>query len=114
MKKNIKHLNNLLLLILAAGFFWLGSSFLEYEYAKIRNPQATWIASPKTFDMTMGSLMLVGSLTIFVMLSLIYYKKLENRTWLWGVVIVEAGLLIVLSAVLGYNRFIWILLPNGF
>ncbi len=108
------HFNNFLLLILAGGFFWLGTSFFEYEISKMQNKLAIWIETPVWLDLTISALMILGSIITVVMLALIYYKKLENRKWLWGIVFIQALSFILLSAVLGYNKFIWILFPQTF
>jgi len=109
-----KHFNNFLLFILAGGFFWIGASFLEYEISKIQKKNLIWVDTPKFFDLTVSALMILGSMIILAMLVLIYYKKLENRPWLWAVVFSQSILIILLSKLLGYNRFIWILFPNTF
>jgi len=109
-----KHFNNLILAILAGGYFWIGASFFEYEVSKRNNPDLTWIKTPVLFNSIISCAMILGSIIIFTMLVLIYYKKLENRNWLWIIILCQAILLILLSAVLGYNKFIWILFPKTF
>ena len=114
-KKKFKgHFNNFLLLILAGGFFWIGVSFFEYEISKMQHKLAIWIETPIWLDLTVAVIMILGSIISVVMLALIYYKKLENRKWLWGIVLIQAVSLVLLSGFLGYNRFVWVLFPNTF
>ncbi len=108
------HFNNFLLLILTGGFFWIGAAFLEYEITKLQKQHLIWIQTPIWLDLTVAAIMILGSIISVVMLILIYYKKLENRKWLWGIVLIQAVSLVLLSGFLGYNKFIWILFPNTF
>ena len=108
------HLENLFLLILAGGFFWLGGGFTEYEISKLQNPDLLFIKTPLYFTLTASVIIILGSIIIFVMEVLIYYKRLENRHWLWGVIFIQSLMLILLAEILGYNRFIWILIPQTF
>ena len=114
MKSFKKHLSNILLIILAGGFFWIGASFFEYEISKMQNKLLIWINTPVWLDLTTSGIMILGSILIISMVALIYYKRLENRNWLWAVVFIQSISFILLSAVLGYNKFIWILFPNTF
>ena len=114
-KKNFRgHFNNLILLVLAGGFFWIGADFFEYEISKMQNKLLIWINTPVWLDLTTSGIMILGSILIISMVVLIYYKRLENRNWLWAVVFIQTISLILLSGFLGYNKFIWILFPNTF
>lgn len=108
------HFNNFLLLILSGGFFWLGASFLEYDITKIQKPGLLPIITPKALTLIISGAIIIASILILSMLVIIYKKGLENRGWLWGLIFLQSVGLIILSQVLGYHRFIWILFPNTF
>ena len=90
-KKSLRgHINNLILLILSAGFFWLGTSFLEYEIAKMKNELLIWIQTPIYLNLIVSSIMILGSIIVLAFIVLIYYKRLENHKWLWVVIFLQS------------------------
>lgn len=113
-KQFFKHFNNLLLLVLSGGFFWLGASFLEYEFAKWQKKGFVWIETPRAIMVSVSMVMIFSSILILSILVIIYYKKLENRRLLWLIILTQAISLILISAFLGYNKFIWVLFPSTF
>lgn len=105
-KKTIKnHLENLGVFLLSGFFGYIGMALLEYEVAKVRSPGALFLKTPSVLISITSELLLGSSIVILAMLVIIYYKRLENRRWLWYVLIFEFILFLVSLFSLGIPRF---------
>ena len=90
MKNKIKkNLNNLGLFLLSSFFGYIGMALLEYEVSKVRSPEALFFKTPSALISLTSEFMIICSMVVLSMLVLIYYKRLDNRNWLWYVITFE-------------------------
>ncbi len=84
----------------------------EYDVAKLRHPDVSWIPTSSALDLTLVGIILVVSLVNLAALVFVIVRRLDaNRKWLWWTT--GLGVLIISSliVVLGKN-FLPILWPT--
>jgi hypothetical protein len=83
----------------------------EYEVAKLRHPDASWVMTPSPLDLVLSGLLVLVTIGNLGVLSFVILRHLESyRQWLWFGAAVSLALVIVLAVVLG-DRFLPILWP---
>ncbi len=88
----------------------LASLILEYELAKLRNPEANFLATPTTLDITLSTVVILLAIANIAVLIFILLRHLWLRKWMIGTTAVGWVLLAILAVVLG-ERFLQIIAP---
>lgn len=84
----------------------------EYEVAKLRHPDATWLLTPTTLDLTLSGLIATISIINLAVLFFIFLRQLDRyRRLLILTTSISIVLVIVLAWVLG-TKFLPILWPT--
>lgn len=101
---------NVFILLASTVMVGAASLILEHEIARLRQPAATFIASPLWLDLVLSSFILSLGLVNIAVLLFVFLRHLWPRRWMIATTASGWILLAVLALVLG-RRFLPILLP---
>ncbi len=102
---------NLLLVLLNMIALAVALLVGEYELAKIRHPDTSWLATPQLFDLVMIVTISLLTVTNLSVLFFVIIRRLEHHhKWLWWTTALASLFALVLAVVLG-DRFLPIIFP---
>ena len=102
--------NNGLIALVSIGMIVVASLILEYEVAKLRNPDVPFIPTPVGLDITLTTVVILLGLANITVLIFVFLRHLWFRRWMLATTIIGWVLLAILALVLG-DRFLPIVFP---